>query len=593
MEFVGIASDDGCPDGGGFPTGWTISPLFGDDIGPSYLWPFCRLKWDPKKPPVPVWGDIPQHFERIDQDCPVVVPQGDGPGTQLDIHEQFQIGAGWPDLSSLRAPYSGYLGEVVVHVVDTAPRRLQTDPRSPHGVYMRDLIRALVAGEGEELRHVRTTLGMPRAVENGVIVKDMVRGGTFGTRGDLAAAIVSAVQDIDEADVGQGIILLALGWEQDEDDRWLADARPQSWVEVEQMDLPADTLAVLQALHYASCFNDGYSLARRVQVIAAAGNVLSDACVETQPTGPAYFADLPAPCMTRSCGSDEAFVVPVAPIDAHGRFLATTRAHGHAVNAALGMVRFLDGNTLAGSSVAAAAFAAAQALGYVIEPESYLVDLPSGGGEMPAPAPIADFGCSNNYPETVERLSLCTDCDFHEQDEVKKRWDCERPHMIAPEVFEGLRGDILDILSDAGVVDLCEEVSISPEMDARIDCSGHGPVPPPWTWPQPIDTICPKCQTIGLQHGPYYVVLTPSADAGELSEGVVEMVVDGEVIKAFGAELAAGGTEVLVVPRPDQGIASFRLRYRRRIEGVEMTRVEALFKVEDGFDCDDPSEPPQ
>ncbi len=163
--------------------------------------------------------------------------------------------------------------------------------QSRHGDTVAHVARDLACPKGEAAAcaaHVTTALGLPRFDLANPLSTDPVRGGFFGTEGDLAQSIERLVLTWrDEVTKGQGdprlVINLSVGWEDDPErnncDPANLAANPES--------LGPPARAVLDAMRYATCHG--------ALILAAAGNHTGGPAPSSGLVCPARWEEIPAP----------------------------------------------------------------------------------------------------------------------------------------------------------------------------------------------------------------------------------------------------------------------------------------------------------
>jgi subtilisin family serine protease len=248
---------------------------------------------------------------------------------------------------------------VRVAVIDTAAGSWSDPDNNPHGKAVGTLIRDTACLNPAVCPvEVENYLGLPllRAPMPGqlVIRRDLTRGGAFGAHGDLARAIVQAV----DANVGtRTVINLSVAYDSVE---LLASGEPD----------PADfeNSVVFDALQYARCHG--------ALILAAAGNGRVPAIGTQKAALPALWTEqraFDAPTCDARYGvashvTSGPLLYAVSAVDFGAKPLLTTRGEGQSVLAALGFAvvrddpnggytRILSGTSMATATVSAIAAA--------------------------------------------------------------------------------------------------------------------------------------------------------------------------------------------------------------------------------------------
>ncbi len=276
---------------------WSSDPLFSASAGPlpDDLLRYCRFAWSgaAPSPPSPPSAEIASllgnpDLENVTEDCPVVVPQSASALQDVLAHEQRGwIHAAAGGLSRLPAPVTP-LRPTRLAVVDNAPDSVGPNagmatlnslppilaqssslPFGEHGEVLSYIGRDLGCPEGETSSypcavHAETVLAMPDGNSN----SQPNAGGLFGTRSELARAILRAVDDW-KGDVLSGngaeprlVINLSLGWEDHSADVKSTSSKNCNIARSGDLDSPSQ--AVYDAVVYARCHG--------ALVLAASGN---------------------------------------------------------------------------------------------------------------------------------------------------------------------------------------------------------------------------------------------------------------------------------------------------------------------------------
>lgn len=610
MEFVGLVTGEDCLPDDPDPR-WQIEPLFAGADG-HYLPSFCRLRWTGDE--TPAWTGVLEHFEAVEQDCPVVIPQGHDQSVESDLirdildaqlRESMEWGLpttpGWRDTP------------IDIYVVDTVPEDVRKPPRSYHGVAMARLICDLIDADcdGDDAMRVINVLGMPRYIdEYGHIVEDLKRGGAFGTRSDLARGLFEAVEHASPA-LARKIILLAAGWNAGPIE--LGSLRYDSLSSFSPMRLLQDPGVPLTLKGFTAAAM--YAACKDTTMIVAAGNITQDACSEQAPTGPAFLAEVftPTDAECKQLGVDRAspatFGGLLTPVTSIGlaklirhdnpsfpyivesgnpfTLLSNTRPGARAPLMALGVAGDPRG-ALIGSSVAAAVAASATALLMSMSPDSsgsWVVEQTLQHG-LTFTLPYfersirVDFGLwpSSWWPTDLDQfissvlhhpdpqvVSLCRvmqggmnrECDADADGPIDSCADVEAVAMLAESI--GVKGDIcapVPPISPSSVTDGCS-ATLEDELA------------PPWTMPQPRETMCPACFALGRRGAPYHVRIDPSQELKNYRALTLEAV-NGRRITAYPVTLQGGGPTLLSIPSAEIDGATFRLTYEQLSGGSSL-----------------------
>jgi hypothetical protein len=274
---------------------WSSDPLFSASTGPlpDDLLRYCRFAWSGVTPSPPS-AEIASlqgnpDIGNVTEDCPVVVPQSASALEEGLAHEQ----RGWihdaaGGLPRLPAPVTP-LRPTRLAVVDNAPEsigpnggsaalnplpsilsRSSSLPFGEHGEVLSYIGRDLGCPEGETSSypcavHAETVLAMP---DGNPSLQPSSAGGLFGTRSELARAILRAVDDW-KGDVLSGngaeprlVINLSLGWEDHSSDGKSTSSKNCNITRSGDLDSPSQ--AVYDAVVYARCHG--------ALVLAASGN---------------------------------------------------------------------------------------------------------------------------------------------------------------------------------------------------------------------------------------------------------------------------------------------------------------------------------
>jgi len=508
-RWIGVLADpaDPCP-GPGDPD-WSVSPLFPASLALVHpeLKRFCVYRHTGPGPADPGTLLPPPGLAQLEPDRMAVTPVA-------ELGEVL-----WRQLES---KLDEMLGRVPLEVDPSAPRvrlaLLDTSPTtgtnpgglresSPHGATLRRLAERLLCHPGGCVADVTTRLALaytgfePGSGYPGA--RDEVRGGHFGTVGELAEAIG------------------------DELAAWLAEGTPRrplvvnlsvAWDPVYGGDpggspatLPPDVQAVYRAIEAASC--------QGAVVVAAAGNLTDRRGDGDGPMLPAAWTAEPldAPGCPHA---GEPMLVAAGGVRADGEPLANARPGGAPRLAAYGDHAVLEDPedpgrptaTLTGSSVAAVAVSATAAAVAYYRPELSAPELSAalaGSGRELARA--ADF-CLDGPPcDAVRYLSLCAAvgaaCAGGEGRCPPALPVCPTRRFAPPELaLAGLdpAADRLfreELTESYPPTEVCgDELPLHRPGHRPVDPCPHrqryGPGPRPWTRPQPNEDPCPNCLVI-------------------------------------------------------------------------------------------------
>jgi hypothetical protein len=505
---------------------------------------------------------------------------------------------------------------VSIYVVDTVPEFPVGPPRSEHGLAMVDIVERLLA-DAFGVNDVVNVLGMPRYLDqDGRIAEDRERGGTFGTRGDLARGIVDAADHVQ----GEGIatswrqlILVAAGWSAGEAEA-LALQPESAYVYypakvIDDDAMPVTMKAVVAAATYAGC--------KGATIIAAAGNVVQDECSERGPTGPAMLADVYAPYRQdcerfglewASGGPIVDLVTAVSPLASDGRMLPNARIGSQSSFLAAGASTVGKGGerVVVGSSVAGAVVVSAVALMsrlYGINAgDVHVYQLWKAGVEVKV-SPAPDFGLGLGggtvgwggagwygegvekwiYPPLVSRkLQLCP----------ALRWrggECSPPDDFSlPIELCTDDASFVELAQRVGVA-ACGAVGQELAFETRERCASGSEKPgellAPWALPQPRELLCPSCFTMHQSGGPFHVWIEPSLPASEYRGLTLEAVLEDRVLSYPILDTREHG--MLSIPAAQGEGAQFRLSYQRRVNdsATYAPEIEPLIVLENPCPC--------
>ena len=280
---------------------------------PPTLARFCEYRSGPSSPPFPV-----QSFERADKIRGRVMAQSSSsPTTALEAAMGIPLG--------LLFKHQADIPPAPAVVYNTPPTRLAivdsmannaTTSASMHALGMDDFARAIgctAAGCAFEISH---HLALPRQSGSREYPK---AGGFYGTRWDLARAIVEAVDMTPSTQ--ELVINLSVGWAPSADD--VLPANHLAMVRGTDSSVAADSRAVYAALVHAYC--------RGALVFAAAGNDDSGRRAQSGALLPGAWATVllngPVPCGTAGATlpGSEPMLYAVGGIDAEDGHLENAR----------------------------------------------------------------------------------------------------------------------------------------------------------------------------------------------------------------------------------------------------------------------------
>ncbi|HVT58400.1 MAG TPA: S8 family serine peptidase [Thermoanaerobaculia bacterium] len=475
-------------------------------------------------PPPPPSPDL----IRLDQDCAAMVPtsaQDDLEEMSFQLlHSHFKKQVGYVDqLPEVPTP------PVRLSFLDTQPTGVgapitdeKNQHREEHGYTLAHLGRELVCGgrpPGDEkigkcAAQITTRLALPVVAydpKHNVIEKDEVKGGYFGTIGDLAKAIVDEVRDWDDCRRSPGrkgcfgkeqhlVLNLSVGW-----DGELFGGRD----EAKACELKAPMQAVYGALRYAR--------ARGVLVIAAAGNNRAGSRRAAGPLLPAAWES--------KLEFGEPLVYAAGGLQADGRQLVSSRPQSMPLRGAFAdHVVAEDGGgahlrALTGTSVAAAVVSSVAAVVWHYRPELNRADVmsllsrPKAGLQLGAPDfPLGSAGAH------AERVMLCNAlCEACRPGNCPAPWSVEKTCLdncayaaeesnFAADLYRAIAPFTPNHAPlDASTFRALQPVPlVCSSSDIRYD-GGRAPDDPcpgdevlsiadvPWVYPQPECNPCPTC----------------------------------------------------------------------------------------------------
>jgi hypothetical protein len=448
---------------------------------------------------------------------------------------------------------------------DTSPEEtsgLIPDGRMAHGSILGWLARELSSSPGlapVTASHVTTGIALPQ-VDNDK--EDLLQGGYFGTRGQLAEAIyrVTAAWRAKAEDPTNPqprlVVNLSVGWEPTDGCSKATGAT--------SLQVPAR--AVFEAITHANCMG--------AAVIAAAGNYPGkDAwgkkvTVPDEPVCPAAWAQLPAPtldkCQTfmgnskydgmyvpfqlpvpaRSVpadGIDNPLLFAVGGVDFGRRRIDETRANAFPKHAAIATHASAAPAgkdlppSITGTSVASAVVSAIAGTAWAYRPEltaPELMNVVYWTGQ--SIGQNSSFGTTT--PTQVRAASLCHTlrvvCAPNAQGQVppacpSQLLTCSYPKP-SPDANPPLPARQIDLLEDLFKLSTRIDVNVGPDLLGNPAPNESFPAAcvPPWVYPQPIRPPCGACafklnRDLGI---PALDVLIDSGFDGTLSLGDTTLI---------------------------------------------------------------------
>ncbi|MDQ2644195.1 MAG: S8/S53 family peptidase [Myxococcota bacterium] len=440
---------------------------------------FCSYYWDAPRIQ-PDTSVLPGEEGRAWQwDCARVGAHGarEDMYAALSAHGKHLLGDGFKWTTNTEKP-------VRVAVIDTAAGTWSDRDNNPHGKAVGTLVRDTACLDPTSCKvQVENYLGLPliRVMNTPgrvVIRQDLVRGGAFGSHGDLARAIVRAVADNPTPnEPTPTVINLSVAYDSDE---LLATGEPD----------PNDfeNAVVLEALEYARCHD--------ALILAAAGNGRVPAIDEQKPALPARWTGRraldAATCSARynvtPAVSGGPLLYAVSGVDFAAKPLLNTRGAGQSMLTALGFAvvredpdggftRILSGSSMATATVSGLAaalwsHAPAGTTGDAIIRELY--DVSEG---IAAAADFAPYQPSNTkFFNSARRLTRCSIAN--------SSFGVAQCTAVAP----------VTTVPDSVVPDLPEDAVDGTKVDDYAPEPGIYPLDFPWLRPQPEgEPGCTSC----------------------------------------------------------------------------------------------------
>lgn len=294
-------------------SGWVGSRLFPGATPGTALAAYCVYDWvgpsEPLPSGLPSAGGPTDPLEEIAPDCHIVAAHGHPFTTenasQLETAALLQIEA----LNPLPRPSTSTSPTTVV-VVDSAVDQAPPLPGSgylDHGEDLGTWIRTLACPGGGPVcqAEVATSLALALLRVEGQSVRDTTNGGDHGSLADLATSIFRRYALLPQPP-GNVVVNLSLGW--------LPHNTSPLAIGMPSIAEPP-VRAVFDVLREASCHGH--------LVVAAAGNVSSEAATPAGPILPAAWETLPAPG-SAECAND--FGIDSAPADGYTPLLHAVQA---------------------------------------------------------------------------------------------------------------------------------------------------------------------------------------------------------------------------------------------------------------------------
>jgi subtilisin family serine protease len=567
-------SKDSCPEeirgqGGKWVGGALLrAPYAASDPRP-YL---CSYFWDAPPDNGPDTGVLPADRETWDWDCARVAAHGQYTAMNAALAEFGRTQLGSIEWSSNLLP-----APVRIAVVDTAANRWNDPDNNPHGKAVGALALDTACPDPADCNvSVENYLGLPLYRDhtpNGdpVIRRDVLHGGAFGAPGDVARAIVAA---IDASPATHTVLNLSLAYESPE--------LPPSLLPLRR---DYGNRIMLAALRYARC--------RGALILAAAGNGPVPAEAGQLPGLPARWAGLPAlsaqECHDRfdivpNAVDDGPLLYPVSGLDFAAQPLLTTRGGGQAVLAALGFAAVReepDGGftrRLTGTSVATAAVSGIAALLWShagqLSPDGVMQELYAGSPDTNIEPDFLPFqpAASPLSFRTVRHITRCSIA-------APERATCT---SLGTPVSALPAGTLPPLSNDTAP----EEAGPSAPLQGGIS---------PWTFPHvlpqpPEDPGCGTCT---------WKLLPRRLDLGLRSSFPTSSIPTMQLVAKTKSVLAARAmalmaetdevTSVATVPTPafsvslseDLSPSSAELTYQKQVDSVTVNLAESVVITED------------
>jgi hypothetical protein len=436
----------------------------------------CSYYWNAPPAVAPNTSVVLERVGKWSWDCPRVAAHGDELNAALSARGKASLGdLEWT--TNVEFP-------VRVAVIDTAARTWSDPDNNPHGKAVGTLLRDTACGDSPTCKvKVENFLGLPliRDTETlpgqTVIRRDVDHGGAFGAHGDLARAIVRAV---DAGPTTRMVINLSVGYDTT---ALLATSLIPDFEDLENT-------VVLDALRYARCHG--------ALIFAAAGNGPVPAKSGQRAAFPARWTELNAldvaTCtqlygVANFADSTQPLLYAVSAVDFGEEPVLTTRESGQSVLAALGFAavredpnggytRILTGTSMATATVSGIAAAYMSHLTDAVSPDSIVRDLYSVSGSISAVPKL--------FPYHSVAASFFTDTRLINRCSVAAKLPNRTTTCTADEAASALEDGVVPDLPD-GV----PEVSPSGPTDPAVGVESYLY---PWLFPQPEgDPVCTSC----------------------------------------------------------------------------------------------------
>jgi hypothetical protein len=523
---------------------------------------FCAYHWSAPPRAFPDTRVLPPDSRDWQWDCPKVAAHGDHAelSAALAAHGQSVL-----ERIEWTAPE---LARVRVAVIDTAANEWRDADNNPHGKAVGTLIRDTACTEPATCAvRVENYLGLPLLRDGAVIRRDLIDGGGFGAKADLARAILQAVN---AAPASRLVLNLSVAYDLQQPDRLLSTLLPR--------EDDFENRVVLEALRYARCHG--------ALIIAAAGNGRVPAHPEQPPGLPARWTQLKGPDATTCArfgvahsADDVPLLYAISAVDFGADPLLTTRGRGQSVLAALGFAVVREDpnggytRTLTGTSMSAAAFAgiAASLWSHVpsLSPDQVVRDLYE---VSPAISAAADF--------RPYRSPLAPDF-FAEPRRITRCSIADTTHGVAVCTD---RSDAVPTVPDSVVPDLPSDALEGELRPLAEPARGVSPWDFPWIRPQPDGQPgCTSC-SLKLRSQRLDVVLRPSFNPVGNLRLIVRSGASG--IASFTQGNAVGDETVATVACFEAQTVPFTITLNEEDLGTP-TAAELAYQVEeDGVSVD-------
>lgn len=538
---------------------------------------YCSYYWNAGLGYEPDPGLLGDTLSDWQWDCPNVAAHGDRAelNASLASHGQSQLGELEWTAANSESP-------VRVAVIDTAANVWSDPDNNPHGKAVGTLIRDTACRDSSNCKvEIKNYLGLPllrdsQTIPNHTVIRrDIDDGGGFGSKGDLASAIVAAV----DATPPQTPLVINLSVAYDTDAP-MTDLRPAA--------TDHSNNVVLEALQYARCSG--------ALMFAAAGNGLVPADPTQPPAFPARWTGLNAldteTCakrygVARFANATQPLIYAVTATDFGRRPLMTTRGRGQSVLAALGYsvvredpnggyTRKLSGTSMATANVSAIAAAYWSHLPNpgLTGPDSIVRDLYGVSDPLSSATPDFRPFRERTAPQFFVDTRLITLCSIAKTGRVAAA--CKLPDAAATvpdEMIPDLAGDLFAVKNDP--------LPTPPD--------GKDPWKIPYFRPQPdSDPACESC-TIKLSKnridlilrksfkpsGSLRAVVTRSSSSGiaSFTQGVTQ---EEYVIPIADFAALATPFSVEVSPEDLAGITAAELTYQVDVEDIPVDTTESM-----------------